>query len=283
MIWFVISIIITIVIMGGIFLVEEKFTPKMLIGLVGLLVMIPGFIGIVATGEVGIKTAWGKVTSTNLQEGLQIKAPWEKIIKMNIKVQKYENTKENALETSTKDMQVVNNVIVATNYQLNPDKAVDLYRQVGEDYQETILNPAIQESIKSEISKYSAEELITKRSEVSEAILKSLKTKVDEYGINILSVSLKDFNFSAEYNASIERKTIAEQNSLTAKQELETSKANAEKKKIEAQAEADANKILEATLTDKVLQQQFIEKWNGELPKVTSDNGILDITGILGK
>ncbi len=259
---------------------EKKIFPMILIVLFGLLLIIPGCITTIATGEVGIKTTWNKITNVNMKEGIQFKYPWQKVIKMNIKVQKYENDK--SMETSTKDMQVVNSVIVSLNYQLDENKVTDMYRKVGEKYDSIVLEPAIQEAIKSAISLYNAEELVTKRSEVSNTILETVSSKVKDYGLNIISVSLKNFDFSEEYNQSIERKTIAEQNALTAEQELKTSEANAKKKVIEAQAEADANNIKNSTITDEILTQQFIEKWNGELPKVMGDNGnILDITKLI--
>lgn len=259
---------------------EKKIFPMILIVFSGLLLIIPGCITTIATGEVGIKTTWNKITNVNLKEGIQLKYPWQKVIKMNIKVQKYENDK--SMETSTKDMQVVNSVIVSLNYQLDENKVTDMYRKVGEKYDSIVLEPAIQEAIKSAISLYNAEELVTKRSEVSNTILETVSNKVKDYGLNIISVSLKNFDFSDEYNQSIERKTIAEQNALTAEQELKTSEANAKKKVIEAQAEADANTIKNSTITEAILTQQFIEKWNGELPKVMGDNGnILDVTELI--
>lgn len=259
---------------------EKKIFPMILITFSGLLLIIPGCITTIATGEVGIKTTWNKITNVNLKEGIQLKYPWQKVIKMNIKVQKYENDK--SMETSTKDMQVVNSVIVSLNYQLDENKVTDMYRKVGEKYDSIVLEPAIQEAIKSAISLYNAEELVTKRSEVSNTILETVSNKVKDYGLNIISVSLKNFDFSDEYNQSIERKTIAEQNALTAEQELKTSEANAKKKVIEAQAEADANTIKNSTITEEILTQQFIEKWNGELPKVMGDNGnILDVTELI--
>lgn len=259
---------------------DKKIFPLVLVALLGLLLIIPGCITTIATGEVGIITTWGKITNTNIKEGIQLKYPWQKVIKMNIKVQKYENSK--SMETSTKDMQVVNSVIVSVNYQLDEDKITDMYRKVGEKYDSIVLEPAIQESIKSTISLYNAEELVTKRTEVSDKILETLSTKVKDYGLNIISVSLKNFDFSDEYNQSIERKTIAEQNALTAEQELKTSEANAKKKVIEAQAEADANSIKNSTITDEILTQQFIEKWNGELPKVMTDgSNIFDVTELM--
>lgn len=284
MIWLGLSIIVTLGLMGVIGFVCETYNkkkfPSILISLIGLLLLIPGCLTTVATGEVGIKTTWGKITNTNLKEGIQFKLPWQDVIKMNIKVQKYEN--EKGMETSTKDLQVVNSVIVSVNYQLNEDRVTDMYRQVGESYSSIILEPAIQETIKSAISQYNAEELVTKRNEVSDKIMETLKTKVDEYGLNIISVSLKNFDFSKEYNASIEKKTIAEQNALTAEQELKTSEANAKKKIIEAEAEAEANEIKNSTITDEILMQEFIEKWNGELPKVVGDSSnIFDISDLL--
>lgn len=281
--WVSLSIIATIVFMVMIktYCKKEKIKvfPTILMGLVGLLFLIPGCLTTIATGEVGIKTTWGKITNTNLKEGIQIKFPWQKVIKMNVKVQKYEN--ENGMETSTKDMQVVNSVVVSVNYQLDEDKVTDVYREVGENYNLIILEPAIQETIKSAISQYNAEELVTKRNEVSDNILKTLSDKVNSYGLKIISVSVKNFDFSNEYNQSIERKTIAEQNALTAEQELKTSEANAKKKVIEAQAEADANKIKNSTITDEILTQQFIEKWNGELPKVVGDGNIFDVSELI--
>ena len=245
-----------------------------------MLIILGGCFSVVKTGEVGIKTRFGKITNTYLKEGINFKAPYEMIEKVNIKVQKYEN--EDDLETSTKDMQIVNSIKVAINYQIDGEKAPELYRQVGNGYKETILEPAIQETIKGVISKYTAEELITKRSDVALDMQDSLKEKLDSYGIKILAISIKNFDFSEEYNASIERKAVAEQDALTAKQKLETTKVEAEKKKIEAQAEADANKIKEKSLTDKIIQQQFIEKWNGELPKVTTNDSLMiDVNSIL--
>lgn len=256
--------------------VEVKFRPRMLFSLLWLCMILFGCFSSIGTGEVGIKTRFGRIVDTELAEGIHFKAPYEKIEKINIKVQKYENKDD--LETSTKDMQVINSIKIAINYKIDDKSAVSLYRSVGKNYKETVLEPAIQETVKGVMSKYTAEELITKRSEVAIDMQETLAEKTNDYGINIIAVSIKNFDFSPEYNASIEKKVIAEQNALTAKQELETTKIEAEKKKIEAQAEAEANKLKEKTITDKILQQQFIEKWNGQLPSVTSGNNIIDVS-----
>ena len=257
---------------------EFDFRPRMLFSLLCMSIVLFGCFKTVKTGEIGIKTRFGKITDTYLSEGINFKLPYEKIEKINIKVQKYENKED--LETSTKDMQIVNKIKVAINFQIDEKKAVDLYRRVGNSYKETVLDPAIQESIKGVMSKYTAEELIVNRNEVSDDIQSTLAERTAEYGINIISVSIKNFDFSEEYNASIEKKAVAEQNALTAQQELEIAKAEAEKKKIEAEGEAEANKIKEKTLTDKIIQQQFIEKWDGKLPTTYAGEDILGILNL---
>lgn len=277
MIWLIAGIVVTIVATIGIAVYEEELTPKCLFGLLGLLIIIPSFIGSVPTGNVGIKTSFGKVLDDSLSEGVNIKAPWQKIVKMDLRVQKYEN--KVALETSTKDMQVVNNISVSVNFQISSDKASNLYRTVGTNYGTTILEPAIQETVKSTISQYNASELVSLRSEISIVIVETLNEKMEDYGITISSVSINNFDFSEEYNASIERKAVAEQNALAAAQELEKEKIEAEKKLVKAEAEKKANEMKQQTLTDNIIKEKFIEKWNGELPKVMGEGNMIDITG----
>lgn len=255
---------------------EFRLRPRMLFGLIWLLIIVPFCFKTIKTGEVGIKTKFGKITETYLSEGINFKLPYEKIEKVNIKVQKYEN--EKTLDTSTKDMQIVNNIKVAINYQIDGTKVVDLYRKVGTNYKNTILEPAIQETIKGVISKYTAEELVTKRSEIALDMQETLNKKTKSYGINIVSIAINNFDFSKSYNEAIEKKAVAEQEVQTSKNQLEKAKVDAETKKIKAQGEADANKILEKSLTKEIIQQQFIEKWDGKLPSVTSNSSnILDI------
>lgn len=283
MFWLITGIIVTIVAVIGIAAWDagenDRVSAKCLLGILGLLIIIPGFIGSVPTGNVGIKTSFGKVLDDSLSEGVNIKAPWQKIVKMDLRVQKYENSV--ALETSTKDMQVVNNISVSVNFQISSDKAANLYRTVGTEYCVTILEPAIQETVKSTISQYNANELVSLRSEISLVIADTLNKKMEDYGINISSVSINNFDFSAEYNASIERKAVAEQNALAAAQELEKEKIEAEKKLVKAEAEKKANEMKQQTLTDNIIKEKFIEKWNGELPKATGEGNILDITGFI--
>ena len=252
---------------------EWSFRPRMLFSLCWLLLILFGCFSTIKTGEVGIKTRFGKIVSSTNSEGIVFKSPLEKIEKIDIKVQKYEN--EVALSTSTKDMQVVNNITVSINYRIDGTKVIDLYKKVGTKYNETVLEPAIQETIKAVISKYTAEELVTRRSEISLDINNTLNERINDYGINSTAVAINNFDFSEAYNQAIEQKAVSEQNVLTAKQELEKSRVEAEKKIVEAEATNRANELLKQNVTDEVLMKQFIEKWDGKLPATYAGDDIL--------
>lgn len=274
----IILTLITVVVLGGSFEEGWAVRPRMLFGFAWLLIILFGCFSTVKTGEIGIRTKFGKIVGSTKNEGIVFKAPFETITKINIKVQKYEN-KEN-LSTSTKDMQIVNNIKVSINYQIDGTKAVELYKKVGTKYKETVLNPAIQETIKSVISKYTSEELVTKRSEISLDINNTLNQRIKDYGINSVSVAINNFDFSEAYNQAIEQKAVAEQNVLKAQQELEKAKVEAEKKIVEAEATNKANELLKQNVTDEVLMKQFIEKWDGKLPTNYAGKDILSIFNV---
>lgn len=273
----ILSIILVVVTAGllGINTEAEKweFKPRMIISLLWLIIILFGCFSTIKTGEIGIKTRFGKIVGSTTNEGIIFKSPIEKIEKINIKVQKYKN--KDALSTSTKDMQIVNNIKVSINYQIDGTNVVELYKKVGINYSDTILEPAIQETIKGVISKYTSEELVTKRSEISLDINNTLNERIKNYGINSVSVAINNFDFSEAYNQAIEQKAVAEQNVLKAQQELEQTKVEAEKKIVEAEATNKANELLKQNVTDEVLMKQFIEKWDGKLPTTYAGNDIL--------
>lgn len=285
MLWLVLGIGLTLFLLIAIGYVnseiDEKFISKnSLFSLLGLLLIFFGCFSTIKTGEIGIKTKFGKIISTTTSEGIVWKSPLEKIQKINIKVQKYEN--ETSYETSTKDMQVVNNIKVTINYRVDGENAINLYKQVGTQYREVILEPSIEETIKAVISQYTAEEVVTKRSEVALNMNETLNAKLNNYGIASVSVAINNFDFSDAYNQAIENKAVAEQEVETSKNQLEKAKVDAETKKVKAQGDADANAILEKSLTKEILIDKYIEKWNGELPQVSGDtNTFFDINELL--
>ena len=256
---------------------NKKNITKVATILIAIIVALMCFTTI-KSGEVGIRIRFGKVVNKATTEGVNLKIPFiEKIEKMNIRVQKAEVK----TSSSSKDLQEVD-MSLAVNYKIEAKEAVNLYKTVGMEYREIVLEPAIEESIKAVTSQYTAEELITNRSTVSTKCMEVLSKKVSKYGILVSDFNITNFNFSEEFNKAIEEKQVAEQKVLTAKQELEKEKIEAEKKIVKAEAEKKANEMKQQTLTDNIIKEKFIEKWNGELPKATGGNTVFDLSKLFG-
>lgn len=261
---------------------EDRKKFLIIIGVITvvLLITICSSITTVPTGFVGVKTRFGKVQEDVINEGLNFKKPFiEKIVKMNCKTQKYENDK--AFESSTKDMQVVREIYTAINYSVKKETANSLYQTVGKDYNEIIITPAIQESVKSAFSQFTAEELIVNRNKVSELIKQNLVERLSKDGIVVSEVSIKNFDFSEEYNKAIEQKATAQQNVAKSKAELEKAQVDNQKKIENAKADAEVMSLQNKEITDKTLklkqlevQQSLINKWNGQLPTTSLGDNI---------
>ena len=239
--------------------------------LIPLVLILFAVISIVPTGVVGVKTAWGKVTGS-VSEGLVFKAPWESVYQISTKVQKVNRSE---MEGSTKDLQMISGINVDINYQVEPEKVVDLYSRVGVDFADVVIAPAVTQSVKSQIAQYDAEKLANSRGEVADSMTTSLNEALNGYGIKVVSVALNNFDFSKEYSDAIESKAVALQETQAAQQRLEKAKVEAEQKVVEANAQSEANRLLQSTLNEYVLKEQFIKKWNGALPQVMGSDSII--------
>lgn len=254
-----------------------------------LLIAIVGFgsVTVVPAGNSGVVVTLGKVNDRALDSGLHFKMPFvQTVVMMNNKIQKCEV----ASNSVSKDLQTVSSA-VAVNFHITSDSASEIYRTIGEQYQDTVLQPAIQEAVKSISAQYTAEELITKRTAVGDEIASALTEKVSDYGIIIDKFNIVNFEFSEEFNAAIEQKQVAEQNYLKAQTEKEQqimeaeadakkqiieAEAEAEAKLKKAEAEAEANEKINASLNGNILTYQQIQKWDGVYPNVvSSDSSIL--------
>lgn len=255
---------------------KTKIIIGSIIGVVviGMIILIES-ITTVPTGYVGVKTRFGQVQDDVIQEGFNLKAPFiESIVKIDCRTQKYEI----ATEASSKDLQKISNLKVVVNYNVDKNNANNLYKEVGKDYQTVLIEPAILESIKQGISQYTAEETITKRSEVADIILNLLKNKLENKGVTVTALNITDLNFSEEFDRAVEQKQIVEQETQKAQYELEKAKVENEKKIENAKADAEVMKQQNEQITDNYLRlkeienkQKAIDKWNGQLPTTTSD------------
>ncbi len=235
-----------------------------------IIIVIFSAITTVPTGYVGIKTRFGQVQDDTIQEGLNMKLPFvERIVKIDCRTQKLEYT----MEASSKDLQKISQIKIAVNYGVDKQRANILYKEIGEDFKSIIIEPAIYETMKSAIANYTAEELVTKRQEVSNMAQETLTERLQEKGINITSLSMTDLSFSQEFDEAIEKKQVVEQQTQQAQYELEKAKVENERKIENARTEAEVMRQQNQEITDKTLelkrlevQQKLIEKWNGTLP-----------------
>lgn len=257
---------------------RRQILKYILIGVVGMVVfmlLVSSALYTVPAGYVGIVTRWGAVQRI-VPPGLGVKIPLaEAVHRMSAQTQKDEIEASSA----SSNLQTVS-AIIAVNYRLDGKYASAVYQSIGTDYQDKVVAPAIQNAFKSATAKYTAENLIKMREQVRIDAETELQKQLEPYHIIVENFNIINFDFSPEYNASIEAKQVMEQNVQTAKLELEKSRIEAEQRVVEAQAQADAQKALKDTgaLTDAYLQYLFLTKWNGMLPDVIGGaNPVFDI------
>ena len=242
-----------------------------------LVVILNGFES-VGAGERGVVfSEFGGVLEGVLDEGLRFKIPFiEDIIKIDVTIQKAQTQ----VTASSKDLQMVSSTI-ALNHHVDPAAANSVYQQTRGAYKNRIIDPAVQESVKAVTAQFTAEELITKRAEVSIDIKEALSKKLRVHNILVDEVSIVDFSFSRVFNDAIEAKQTAEQSALKAQRDLDRIKIEAEQKITSARAEAEGQRLQRETITPALLQLRAIEKWDGHLPQVTSGaTPFIDLKGM---
>jgi regulator of protease activity HflC (stomatin/prohibitin superfamily) len=238
-----------------------------LVGIIVVLVLVFGSWVTIDAGHRGVVLRMGAVTGQIMGEGFNGKAPWiTSVIEMEVRVQKEQVKTEGA----SKDLQNVS-AEVAANLRIDPAKVAVLYQTVGLDYMDRIVAPAMQESIKAAIAKYTAEELITKRELVRGDIKALMVAKLEAHGIILEETNIVDFDFSRSFNDSIEAKVTAQQNALAAENKLAQVKFEAQQRIAEAEGKAKAMTVEALALQSNpaILQLRALEKWDGVLPRVT--------------
>lgn len=207
----------------------------------GLIVIMCGCFGTVPTGHTGVVSVFGKVEDKTLDAGFNFKAPWEKIIKMDNRVQKAEIS----LSCFSSDLQEVT-CAYALNYQIDKTNAQKLYKEVGIHYYETAIAPVVAESVKTVMAHYTAEELIGNRDTLAATIETTLVEQLSKYNIELVSTAIEDLDFTDTFTNAVESKQVAAQNKLKAEieqqQAIKQAQADAEVAKTKAEADASVAK-----------------------------------------
>jgi len=231
-----------------------------------------GFAGsfwvIIGAGETGVQSLFGKVRDSELQSGFHIKNPFVKITKMNIRTQEYtmsiaqgEGKKfgSDAIAALTKEgLNVALDITVL--YHLEEEKSSDIFRDVGLGYDEIIIRPQIRSVIREVISQYSAKDIYSeKRQEATQKILDELKERLSIRGIEAEEVLLRNIQLPSDLAQSIQEKLQAEQEAERYDFVLQKEEKEAERKRLEATGQRDAQKIINESLTTRYLEFLYIE------------------------
>ena len=261
--------------------------------LILVLIVLGGSVVVVEAGQTGVVLTFGKVSPVVLQEGIHLKVPFaQSVIAINNRIVKTEVT----TEAFSKDLQTVSTVI-AVNYHINKSSSGDIYKQVGLGYEDVLVVPAINEVLKAVTANYTAQQLVSSRGDVSVLLDDNLNAKLNEYGIIVDDLHIINWDFTEEYISAIEAKQVAEQNLIKTRTEQEQAlviaNTEAQKQVIAAQAEADkirlladataeSNRTIAESLSDILIRYETLQKWDGQLPKVTGGaSTFTDITGLL--
>ena len=259
---------------------NPKIKKYIILGVAALLVVFLAFnaFTIVDAGHTGVVVTMGKVNEGVLQEGMHFKIPFiQNVVKIDNRIQKLEVQ----TEAFSKDLQSVDTTL-AINYRVDTAKSYSIYKNIGANYESVLVTPAVNEVLKAITATYTAEETVTNRALISDGLVEGLNDKLNSIGLYVTDVNIIDFDFSEAFITAIEEKQVAQQQLLKAETEKKTAitnaEADAEAAKVRAEGEAEANKTLSQSLTAEVIENKKIEKWNGELPRVTGDGGtIIDL------
>ncbi len=246
----------------------RKFVLPVVIVL-ALLLILSSTIYEIPAGNIGVVLRFGAVNRV-VYPGINAKLPFvERVETMNIRTQK----DEVPATAMSENLQLVTSLI-AVNYHLDGSKAKEVYQNLGTDYANIVVAPAIQNTFKAVTAKFDAEELITKRDEVRLVAEEELTKQLARYNIIVENFNIVNFDFSDEYQNAIEAKQVAQQQVETAKQKLAQAEIEAQTEVARAQGQADAQKALNQTgaLTPEYLQYLFLTKWSGVLPQVMTSN-----------
>ncbi|NDV47138.1 prohibitin family protein [Paludibacter sp. 221] len=214
------------------------------------------------TGERGVVLRFGRLTAI-ADEGLNIKVPFiDEVKKMSIR----DHNLTMRSEVSSSDIQTIA-VEVGLVYSLDPKQVDRVFQTYGTNIENTLIRPTLSEKINAVIAEYPIEAFVEKRAEISNRINNTFAAQVAGSGIMVKSLLITNHDFSDEFNKAIEDKKIAEQGALAAKFTLERMKL-----------EAEAQKIKQASLSDMVLQEMAINKWDGKMPQYFSGANLPFIT-----
>jgi regulator of protease activity HflC (stomatin/prohibitin superfamily) len=232
-------------------------------------------LAIVSAGQRGVLTTMGKPSEEVYAEGVHFIIPFvQRMNTMDVHMAKNEGQGEAA----SKDLQAVQ-VKVILNYHLDPAAVSRAFKDIASSTDEVaarVIDPARPEAVKAVTARFTAEELITRRTEVRDQIATLLREKMMRHGLVLDEFAIVNFSFSQSFSAAIEAKVRAEQEKLKADRDLQRIQVEAEQRIASARAEAEGLRLQRQEVTPLLLDlrrvenaRQAIAKWDGKLPTTT--------------
>ena len=281
-----------------------KFKVSYIVGIgvaVMLIIVADNSVKIIPTGYTGVRTTFGQISSNVVQSGLNFKIPFIQSINL-VNNKQQDVTFDGTISSETSERNEVFFSGITVTYQINAEKSSWIYANVS-NYKNNLVSESLVASALKTSSKTLTPTDVTSRNILEPLVKENIQNSLNEkYGSEVVKINkvvINNATFDEEYNdkiaqkqqaqmayetQQIENKTAVEKAEADATVKITQAKAEADAKLISANAEAEANRLVEESLTDNILKDKTIEKWNGELPKVTGENGMmLDITDIMSE
>jgi regulator of protease activity HflC (stomatin/prohibitin superfamily) len=248
---------------------------------VGLLLAVLLFVSgaTVSEGHRGVLLTAGRASDGTLQPGFHLIMPLvQRIVQVDVRVQAHQFRQ---IQAASREYQAVA-LTGAMNYHLLADHADDIYRTVGLDFDDKVIDPAFADFIKEIVPQYAVTDILAKRDEIRQRTKESLGRNLERYGIVVDDIYLSDIQFSPEYTGAIEAKQVAQQNVEKETQVLEQKKIQAEQAETDARGQAnaaierargesEANRKLAEGITPQLIEYLRATKWDGKLPIVSGE------------
>jgi regulator of protease activity HflC (stomatin/prohibitin superfamily) len=266
-------------------------------GFIGALIVVIGLAGPfveVPAGNVGVVTNFGQVQKVTLEPGLHVVVPiYQRVTNVDTRVQPHEFQE---IDAASRELQTVK-LTGVMNYHIDGQFASDLFQRVGTDFAAKIIDPAFNDFIKTVVPDYSVNDILAKRDEIRSLAKQQLAANLAQYHIVVDDIYIANIAFSDSFQQAIEAKQVAQQQVQTEQQILAQKQIQAQQAVAAAKGQADAtvtladgqakaNDLLNASLTDQILQYQYIQKLTDKITVMLLPSGnqtIFDLKSLLGQ